>query len=61
MRRVNKLEAEKIFQKGIRWTKEETAAVGQDMIRNADNIAPEDRIMYREKVDLLARKLSFAV
>lgn len=61
VRRVTKKEAEKIFQKGVRWTKEETAAVGQDLIRNADNIDPEDRIMYREKVDRLARRLSFAV
>jgi hypothetical protein len=59
--RVNKQKAEKIFQKGIQWTKEEIAAFGQDLIRNADNIDPEDRVMYRENANRLARRLSFAV
>ena len=58
VRHLSNTDAEKRYKQKIRWTKEEMTIAGEDLMRNACNIAPEDKVIYRAKVDRLAKRLS---
>ena len=58
VQRITNTNAEKRYKQKIRWTKEEMATAGEDLMRNACNIAPEDKAIYRHRADLLAKRLS---
>ena len=57
VQRISNTNAEKLYRQKIRWTKEEMTTAGEDLMRNACNIAPEDRLIYRQRADRLAKRL----
>ena len=58
VQRISNTNAEKRYRQKIRWTKEEMTTAGEDLMRNACNIAPEDKLIYRQSTDRLAKRLS---